>query len=100
MVAKKWMLVLLCLVLSRCAIAEHSPLVPLPKQVRYGGATVQLRGIRIMLPEAAIPADRFAAEQLQAWLQERTGEEVTIGAFGNDADGGLPIMLERKGGSD
>lgn len=100
MVAKKWILVLLCLVFSRCAIAEHSPLVPLPQQVRYGGATVQLRDIRIMLPESAIPADRFAAEQLQTWLQERTAQEVTIGAFGNEADGGLPILLKRKGTSD
>ncbi len=97
MVPKKWILVLLCLVLSRCAIGEHSPLLPRPQQVRYGSGTVQLHGIRIMLPESAIPADRFAAEQLQTWMQERTGQEVTIGAFGNDADGDLPIMLERKG---
>lgn len=100
MVAKKWILGLLCVVLSRYAAGEHSPLIPIPQQVHYGGNTVQLRGMRIMLPESAIPADRFAAEQLKGWLQQRTGQEVIIGSFGNDGEGGLAIVLKRNGSTD
>ncbi len=100
MPVRKWMLVLLIVLFSRCAMGEHTPLLPRPQQVRYGTGTVQLRQMRIMLPESAIPADRFTAEQLQAWIQEKTGNEVTIGAFGNNVDGELPITFDRKGSSD
>ena len=100
MVAKKWMFMLLCFGFSLYAAGEHMPLLPLPQQVHYGSATVPLRALRIMLPEQAISADRFAAEQLQTWLMERTGERVTIGVSGNDAEEGLPITLKRKGNAD
>lgn len=49
-----------------------------------------------MLASSAVPADRFAADQLRSWIQQRTGLEVSIGAFGNSADGETPILLDRE----
>src|ERR1035437_4674153 len=94
--AKKSLLMLVCLVLCRCGYGEHSPLLPRPQQVQYGSGSVALHGMRIMLASSAVPADRFAADQLRSWIQQRTGLEVSIGAFGNSADGETPILLDRE----
>lgn len=98
--ARKYLLVLPLLLTLPAAFAEHSPLLPLPQQVRYGSTTVALHQVRIMLPASASTEDHFAAEQLREWLRERAGVDATIGAFGNPAGGELPIAFDREGATD
>jgi len=98
--AKKWISVSIYLLACRFALCEHSPLLPRPQQVQYSGGTVSLRNARIMLPEAAGDADRFAAEQLRSWIRQRTGFDVTVVAHGNPGSSEAQIVMDREGATD
>lgn len=98
--ARKYLLMLLCLLSLRAGFGEHSPLLPLPQQVRYGNTSLALRGMRIMLPASASTEDHFAADQLREWLRERAGIDASIGAFGNPAGGEVPIVFDHEGATD
>jgi hexosaminidase len=101
MTGKKWIGCLL-LGISICGtgFGEHSPLLPRPQQVRYGSGSVALREMQILFSAIPDAEDRFAAEELRSWMRERAGLEVTIGSYGNRADGQLPIVLDREGAKD
>ena len=100
MIAKKWIVLLVSVVVCHAGYAENSPLLPRPQKVRYGNGSVALRGMRIMFASAPDAEDRFAAEELRSWMRERTGLEIQIGSYGNGDDGELSILLDRKGAKD
>jgi len=100
MKALKWISVSVCMLACSFAYSEHSPLLPRPQQVQYGGGSISLRNVRIMLPQAAGEVDRFAAEQLRSWIRQRTGFDATMGSFGNPEDGEAAIVLDREGTTD
>jgi hexosaminidase len=97
---RKWLGLLLSMVMCSAGYAERSPLLPRPQQVQYGSGSVALHGIRIVFASTPDAEDRFAAEELRSWMRARTGLEVTIGAYGNAADGELSIVLDREGAKD
>ncbi len=96
---KRWLVVVVALVCGS-ARGEHRPLLPRPQQAEYGGGSVALRSMRILFGAPPDGEDQFAAAQLQGWLEQETGRRVSIGAYGNGADGALPILLDREGGKD
>lgn len=98
--ARNGAVMLLCMGLCAAAWGEHSPLLPRPQQIQYGTGSVALRAMHIVFRAQANAADEFAAEQLRGWLEKRTGQAVSIGAYGNGAGAELPIVLERKGSED
>ncbi len=100
MKAKRWMAVAVGVGLCQCGYAEHRPLLPRPQQVQYGSGSVALHDMQIEFAAAPDAEDQFAAGQLQQWLQGETGQQVSIAAFGNQPEGGLPIVLEREGAKD
>ena len=101
MIGKKW-LALVLLGVSMCAAiyGEHSPLLPKPQQLQYRNGTVPVQGIQVLFSSAPAAEDRFAAEELQSLLRERTGLEIRIAAYGNGTDGKSSITLDRQGERD
>jgi hypothetical protein len=97
---KEWKTLLLALFFCSAGHAQHSPLLPRPQHIQYGDGSVPLLGVRILFSAVPSDEDRFAAEQLDSWIRERTGLEITIGAYGNGSDGRLPIALDREGEKD
>ena len=69
----------LCVLLgSSLAWGSHSRLLPLPEQTQYGMGSVPLRGIAIAFSSDPNEDDRFAAQQLAAYLEKRTGLQISI----------------------
>lgn len=101
MMAKTWMGSLF-LSISMCGAGygQRGPLLPRPQQIRYETGSVAVQRTRIVFSTAPNAEDRFAAEELQSWIRQRTGLEVAIGSYGNGAEGQLPITLDREGGND
>ncbi len=91
---------LLPFLLASSAFGQHSPLLPRPQQIQYGSGEIPLHSLEIQFSSAPNGEDRFAAEQLGEWLRSATGQEVSIAAFGSDANGKLPILLDREGSID
>lgn len=90
--------VMVCFMLiSRLAFADHNPLLPRPQQIKYGSGDVPLQGVSIEFAAPPSEADRFAAEELGNLIQARTGQRVSISAYGNSDSGNLAIVLEREG---
>jgi len=54
------------------AWGTHSPLLPLPRQIQYGVSSVPVRGMIIAFSSAPTEDDRFAAQELAAYLEKRT----------------------------
>jgi hexosaminidase len=79
------------------AATDHNPLLPRPRQVRYGVKTVALRGMSIRLPANASPEDRFTVRELSAALAKIAGNSVPIS---NGGPAGTGITLRRTGGVD
>jgi len=75
--------------------AEHRPLVPQPREIRYGAGQIPLRGLTIRLPADPAAQDIFAAQTLSACLAARAGVSVPISTGQNPA--GRAIVLERTG---
>ena len=74
---------LLCLFAAPLAYADHNVLLPAPQQIHYGDGSIPLKGIAIQFSSSPSDNDRFAADQLQSMLKERTGYDVAIDSFGN-----------------
>lgn len=88
----------LCVLLgSSLAWGSHSRLLPLPEQTQYGVGSVPLRGIAIAFSSDPNEDDRFAAQQLAAYLEKRTGLQISIlGGTTNPGKDPL-ILLDRAG---
>jgi hexosaminidase len=100
MSGKKWVAFLICVLGGPAGYAEHSRLLPRPQQVQYGSGSVALHMMRIVFVATPDAEDRFAAEEMRSWIRARTGLEVSIGSYGNVADGELSIVLDREGTKD
>lgn len=92
--------ILLCVsipALTAVAAAEHNPLLPRPRQVRYGSGRLAVRGLSVRLPERATAEDRFAASELSACLSSRAATKILV--F-EGAGAGRTVLLSRTGGVD
>ena len=86
----------ICL-LPRLGIADHSPLLPRPQEVRYGSRQFLLRGASVQLLRQAAAEDRFAAEQLASCIAQRARVPIRIS---ESSETGGRITLQRTGGID
>jgi hexosaminidase len=100
MIRKKWLLLLVGLVLCPAGFAEHSPLLPRPQEVRYGSGSVPVRSLRVTFASTPNEEDRFAAEQLRSWMKAQAGLEVSIASKDSPGGGALPVLLDREGEKD
>ena len=91
MIAKKWIVLLVSVVVCRAGYAENSPLLPRPQKVRYGSGSVALRGMRIMFRSAPDAEVRFAAEELRSWMRL-----APPGCGGASRAGPLMVQPERR----
>lgn len=78
-------------------VADHTPLLPRPQEVRYGSRQFLLRGTSVYLPPKAPAEDRFAAEQLANCLAQRARTPMRISE--SSATGGQ-ISLQRTSAVD
>jgi hexosaminidase len=100
MTRKKWLLLLVGLVLYPAGFAEHSPLLPRPQKVRYGSGSVPVRSLRVTFASTPNEEDRFAADQLRSWMKAQAGLEVSIASNDSSGEGALPVLLNREGQKD
>jgi hexosaminidase len=96
----KFMALLLWVLIGSVAYADHRPVLPRPQQIQYGAGSIPLKGMRIAFSSSPSNEDRFAAEQLSSFLEERTGLRLPIQSFGEVGGEGPVILLERVGPSD
>jgi hexosaminidase len=100
MTRKKWLLLLVGLVLYQAGFAERSPLLPRPQEVRYGSGSVPVRSLRVTFTSTPNEEDRFAADQLRSWMKTQAGLEVSIASSDSPGEGALPVLLDREGEKD
>ena len=79
------------------ASAEHSPLLPRPREIRYGVGALALRGLEIYLSADASPEDRFTANELSSSLSGILGSLIPVS---DSSPAGPAITLERTGAVD
>ena len=91
---------LLCMSVGNRAYAGHNPLLPRPQQINYGADSVSLVGMTITFSSAPSTEDRFAAEELSKYLEERTGTRLPISDSGNSGTPEPAIILDRTGATD
>ncbi len=60
------------------ALADHSPLLPRPQQVRYDNGTLPLKGLAISFASSPGAEDKFAADQLAFRLGEISKSDVEV----------------------
>src|SRR5271170_2850948 len=75
--------------------ADHRPLLPQPREIRYGAGEIALRGFSIQVPAGAAAEDIFAAQTLSACLGSRPGGSIPISS-GNP---GTPALVLRRTGA-
>ena len=56
----------------------RNPLLPRPQQVRYGPGKVLLRDLNIRFASTPSPEDRFAAQELSAFIAEVAGIPIRV----------------------
>jgi hexosaminidase len=78
------------------ADAAHKPLLPRPREVRYGSGNLPLRGLSVRIASAAGEEERFTASELAAFLSATAGTPVRVAA----AAAGPGITLRRTGSAD
>jgi hexosaminidase len=87
------------------AFAGHNALLPRPQQLRYGDATLPLRGLTIGFAASASAEDRFTADQLAAQLSTLAGTKISVGRgsgktillIRSESGGALPADMEKPG---
>jgi len=72
----------------------HSPLLPQPREVRYGPARLSLRGLTIRFSSDPSPEDRFTARELSSTLSSAAGTPIRLSEH---AAAGRTITLKRTG---
>ena len=100
MVRIQLVVLLLCMFVGNSAYAGHSPLLPRPQQINYGADSVLLAGMTITFSSTPSTEDRFAAEELSRYLEERTGGRLPISTSGNSGAPESAIILDRTGAAD
>ena len=93
-------ILLLCVLVSPLAYADHNSLLPRPQQIQYGRGSIPLTGMTIAFSSSPGAEDRFAAEQLSSFVAERTGLRLPIQSFRKTSKAGPVILLERTGARD
>ncbi|MGO8675047.1 MAG: beta-N-acetylhexosaminidase [Limisphaerales bacterium] len=91
-----WRPILLCSLVMLpfgCGAAGHPPLLPRPRDARYGEGSLAVSGLAIRFAAPPSAEDTFAAQQLAAGLSAATETEVPI----EPAKGGPAILLNRVG---
>ncbi len=88
---------ILILVSTFAASAEHNPLLPRPQKVQYGAGELALRGLAIRLAPEASAEDRFTAQELSTSLAKMAGTSIPITDRGAS---GIAITLLRTGALD
>jgi hexosaminidase len=78
-------------------LSAHNRLLPVPQEIHYGTGNLPLRGVTISIQGASSPEDRFAADELAAWLSEASGR--AVGAAAGDPLTGA-ILFRRTGAVD
>ena len=58
--------------------AEHSPLLPRPRQIQYGPHEVRVRGRGVRLPVESTAEDWFAANALSGCLSDRADDPIPV----------------------
>ncbi len=76
----------------------HRPLLPRPRQVRYGPAALPVCSVQIELPQGAAEDDRAAAQELAGVLSPYCTQPIEIGSRPQTAK--RPIRLTRTGPPD
>jgi hypothetical protein len=76
--------------------AEHSVLLPRPRQVTYGAGRLPLRGLSIRFASNPSDEDCFAAQELSSFLSKAAGGPVGI----SRPSGVRAVTLERTGAVD
>ena len=84
---------LLLAVLPAWAVG-HSPLLPRPREVRYGGGALNIAGLAIRFASQPTADDRFTARQLSSRLSAAAQSQVPVQESGA---GGAAIVLNRNG---
>lgn len=82
------------------AFADLSPLLPRPQELRYKAGSMPVRGMTIVFSSSPSAADRFAAVQLAAVFEERTGLRVPVQDYGENPGFGPVILLDRVAAMD
>lgn len=77
--------------------ADHNPLLPLPREVRYGAGKLSVRGLAIRFASEPSPEDRFTAQELSSALAEAAGRPIPIA---QKSTRGPVITLKRTGAVD
>jgi len=57
---------------------SHTPLLPRPRQVRYGPGTLSLRGLTIRFGSDPSPEDRVTAGELSSFLSAAAGTPIGL----------------------
>ena len=96
----QFIVLLLCMSVGNSAYAGHTPLLPRPQQINYGADSVSLAGMTITFSSAPSTEDRFAAEELSKYLEERTGVRLPISSSAISGGPGPVIILDRTGATD
>jgi hypothetical protein len=81
--AQLYTALLLLLLVSLGASAEHNPLLPQPQEIHYGSGALAVRSLEIRLPSDAAAEDRFAAEELSSSLSRIVGSPIFVSEGGS-----------------
>ena len=100
MICKKWMVLLVSLMVCPMGFAEHNPLLPRPQKVQYGSGSVPVRTLRVAFASAPDVEDRFAVDQLQSWMKAQAGLDVSVDSSESPTQGELSVTLDREGTKD
>jgi len=91
---KHWLCCVALMASLATALAQHHPLLPRPREVRYGDGSLGLRGLAIRFAAAPSAEDRFAAEELAARLSAVGQTEVAVKKGKSSANA---LLLSRTG---
>lgn len=69
---------------------SHNRLLPGLQEVRYGAGRLFLQGLAVSIERSESPEDRFAADQLAAWLSDASEREIGV-VTGRPAKAGIAL---------
>ena len=75
-------------------VDNHSPLLPQPREVRYGSASLLLQGLTVRFGSDPSPEDRFTARELSSALSSAAGTPIRLSETKAE---GRAVTLKRTG---